>query len=161
MQQVPRLALGSELQVVEDIVRTAYSHYLPRIGRKPGPMLDDYRFLIEEGRVYVIEHDGVIQGILVLIPQIDAMLLDNVAVAPAAQGLGLGRKLLKFAEQEAVAAGFRSIRLYTNEAMTENIALYSRVGYSETQRVEEKGLRRIYMAKPLPCASPPSGSRGS
>ena len=149
MQQVLRLALVSDLQAVEDIVRTAYSQYVSRIGREPGPMLDDYRFLIEEGRVYVIEHDGVIQGSLVLIPQIDAMLLDNVAVAPAAQGLGLGRKLLEFAEQKAVASGFRSIRLYTNEAMTENIALYSRVGYSETHRVEEKGLRRIYMTKPL------------
>jgi len=88
MQQVPRLALGSELQVVEDIVRTAYSHYLPRIGRKPGPMLDDYRFLIEEGRVYVIEHDGVIQGILVLIPQIDAMLQRGRRSGCARLGLG-------------------------------------------------------------------------
>ena len=33
--------------------------------------------------------------------------------------------------------------------MTENIALYSRIGYAETHRIEEKGLRRVYMAKPL------------
>jgi N-acetylglutamate synthase-like GNAT family acetyltransferase len=115
--------MGSDLQAVEDIVRTAYSRYVARIGREPGPMRDDYRLLIAERRVSVIEHEGCVQGILVLIPQTDAMLLDNVAVAPAAQGLGLGRKLLEFAEQAAVASGFRSIRLYTNEAMTENIAL--------------------------------------
>ena len=112
-------------------------------------MLDNYRALIEEGRVTVLEHDGVVQGILVLIPQANGMLLDNVAVAPAAQGLGLGRMLLQFAEEVAAAAGFRTISLYTNEAMTENIALYSRLGYVETHRAEEKGLRRVYMAKPI------------
>ena len=149
MQQLPRLAMGSDLQAVEDIVRTAYSRYVARIGREPGPMRDDYRLLIAERRVSVIEHEGCVQGILVLIPQTDAMLLDNVAVAPAAQGLGLGRKLLEFTEQAAVASGFRSIRLYTNEAMTENIALYSRAGYAETHRVEENGLKRVYMVKPL------------
>jgi hypothetical protein len=31
--------------------------------------------------------------------------------------------------------------LYTNEAMTENIEYYSSIGYSETHRVEEKGLK--------------------
>ena len=121
MQQDPRLATRSDLRAVEEIVRTAYSHYVPRIGREPGPMLDDYGALIEEGRVHVVERDGIVQGVLVLIPQCDAMLLDNVAVAPAAQGSGLGRRMLEFAEHTASPSGYRSIKLYTNEAMTENI----------------------------------------
>jgi hypothetical protein len=41
------------------------------------------------------------------------------------------------------------VRLYTNEAMTENIALYSRIGFMETHRAEERGLRRVYMIKTL------------
>ena len=77
------------------------------------------------------------------------MLLDNVAVAPAAQGLGLGRTMLEFAERSAIDRGYRRIRLFTNEAMVENIALYSRNGYVETHRAEEKGVRRVYMAKLL------------
>lgn len=112
-------------------------------------MLDDYPALIGAGRVHVAERDGVVQGILVLIPHDDAMLLDNVAVAPAAQGTGLGRRMLEFAEHAAFAAGYRAIKLYTNEAMTENIALYTRIGYVETHRVEEKGLRRVYLRKAL------------
>ena len=149
MNQNVRLATRDDLHAVEEVVRAAYSHYVARIGRKPGPMLDDYSTLIEGGHVHVIEHDGVVQGVLVLISEKDAMLLDNVAVAPAAQGLGLGRLMLQFAERSAIDAGYHSIRLYTNEAMTENIRLYSRIGYSETHRVEEKGLRRVYMTKPL------------
>lgn len=149
MQQDLRLATRDDLRAVEEIVRAAYSYYVPRIGREPSPMLDDYGALIEESRVHVIDCDGVVQGILVLIPESDAMLLDNVAVAPAAQGLGFGRKMSEFAERAAMDRGYRRIRLYTNEAMTENIALYSRIGYSETHRSEEKGLRRVHMAKLL------------
>jgi len=77
------------------------------------------------------------------------MLLDNVAVDPDAQGSGLGRRMLEYAEQAARAAGYQAIKLYTNETMTENISLYSRIGYAETHRAEEKGLKRVYMVKVL------------
>ena len=132
------------------MVQSAYAIYVPRIGRKPGPMLDDYGALIREMRVHVLDTDGVIDGVLVLIPDAASMLLDNVAVRPGAQGFGLGRKLLEFAERCALDAGYGSIRLYTNEAMTENIALYTRIGYIETHRGEAQGLRRVYMTKSLP-----------
>lgn len=112
-------------------------------------MLADYGALIERRRVYVIEHEGGVQGVLVLIPETSSMLLDNVAVAPAAQGRGLGRSMLEFAEREAIERGCRSIRLYTNQAMTENIAMYARIGYCETHRADEGGFRRVYMTKPL------------
>jgi GNAT superfamily N-acetyltransferase len=149
MQGDLRLATAKDLRAVEEIVRAAYFPYVSRIGRKPGPMLDDYRKLIADRHVHVVEQDGVVSGILVLIPERDVMLLDNVAVAPFAQGLGLGRKMLEFAERAAQDAELCSIRLYTNEAMTENISLYSRIGYSETHRAEENGLRRVYMIKQL------------
>lgn len=150
MTSTLRAATRDDLKAVQEIIRAAYAHYIARIGREPGPMLDDYGALIDAGHVHVAERDGAVQGILVLIPQEDdAMLLDNVAVAPEAQGSGLGRLMLDFAERAAIEAGYHAIKLYTNEAMTENIALYSRIGYGETHRVEEKGLRRVYMRKPL------------
>src|SRR5215470_14105213 len=108
----PRLANRDDLDAVEEIVQTAYSKYVSRIGREPGPMLDDYGALIDEGRVYVVEHDGAVKGILVLVPEADGILLDNVAVAPAAQALGLGRKMLQFAERMAIERGYGRIRLY-------------------------------------------------
>lgn len=144
-----RPAVRDDLASVQGIVRAAYAHYATRIGREPAPMLDDYDALIGESWVHVVEHDGIVQGLLVLIPRDGAMLLDNVAVLPEAQGSGLGRLMLTFAERVAIEAGYRSIRLYTNEAMVENIALYRRVGYVETHRAEEKGLRRVYMRKLL------------
>jgi N-acetylglutamate synthase-like GNAT family acetyltransferase len=144
-----RQATSADLHAVQEVVRRAYSHYVSRIGREPGPMSDDYGSLIEAGRVHVVERDDSIQGILVLIPESDAMLLDNVAVDPDAQGSGLGRRMLEYAELAARAAGYQAIKLYTNETMTENISLYSRIGYAETHRAEEKGLKRVYMVKAL------------
>lgn len=144
-----RVGTAEDLDAIKDIVREAYSPYTAQIGRVPGPMLADYGVLIASRRVSVVEIDGVIKGLLVLIPEPHAMLLDNVAIAPSAQGLGLGRKMLELAEQRAKEAGYHTIKLYTNEAMVKNIELYSRLGYSETHRVEEKGLKRVYMAKTL------------
>ena len=144
-----RLASQHDQPGVEALVDAAYSHYVPRIGQKPGPMLDDYAALIRDGVVHVAEGDGVIRGLVVLIPEPDVMLLDNIAVDPAVRGTGLGRRLMVFAEDAARSAGYRSIRLYTHELMSENIALYGRVGYRETHRGEDKGLRRVFMVKTL------------
>lgn len=127
----------------------AYSRYVSRMGREPGPMSDDYLPLIEAGRVQAIERGSSVRGVLVLIPERDAILLDNVAVDPDAQGSGLGRRMLEYAGRAVRAAGYRTIRLYTNEAMTENINLYLRIGCTETHRATEKGLKRVDMAKAL------------
>ena len=149
MLQRIRRAQEADLGAVSVIVAAAYGRYVPLIGR-PAPMLDDYTALIAARHVHVLEENGVVRGLLVLIPETNVMLLDNVAVSPDAQGRGLGRMLLAFAEQAARDAGYARIRLYTNEAMTENIGLYSRTGYIETHRAVEKGLRRVHMSKNLP-----------
>jgi ribosomal protein S18 acetylase RimI-like enzyme len=148
-----RSASLEDLAAIEAIVESALARYVPIIGRKPGPMLDDYRALINEGHVYVLSDGGGISAILVLIPEEHAMLLDNVAVSPHAQGPGHGRALIAFAERMARERGLRAIRLYTNEAMTENVALYGRLGFVETHRLEEQGFRRVYMAKLLDTPS--------
>ncbi|KAE8366234.1 acyl-CoA N-acyltransferase [Aspergillus caelatus] len=145
----PRLATSSDKLTIATLVNEAYTPYIERIGRKPGPMLEDYGAQIDAGRVYVVEKEGVMSGILVLIPEEGTMLLDNVAVAPAAQGVGLGKRLMGFAEGKARESGFERIRLYTNEKMVENLRIYERLGYVETHRGWENGLRRVYMVKVL------------
>jgi ribosomal protein S18 acetylase RimI-like enzyme len=97
----------------------------------------------------VLEDAGGIAGILVLEETAEGLLLDNIAVAPDQQGKGVGRALLEFAEAEARRREFTAIHLYTHELMTENLSLYSRIGYVETYRITEKGFDRVYMRKPL------------
>jgi ribosomal protein S18 acetylase RimI-like enzyme len=142
-----RPATPADHEAVESIVRAAYSVYITRIGKAPGPMLHDYKTLIQQERVYVLDDNGGVTGLVVLIPEARTMLLDNVAVSPEVHGKGYGRRLIAFAEEEARRQGFEMIRLYTNLAMTENLSLYDRLGYTETHRAEENGFSRVYMEK--------------
>jgi N-acetylglutamate synthase-like GNAT family acetyltransferase len=144
-----RLARTADVAAVSVLVKDAYSIYLARNGKVPGPMRDDYAALIADQRVHVLEDAGKIVGLVVLIPEARTMLLDNVAVHPRAQGRGFGVRLIAFAEQRARAAGLPALRLYTQDIMTENLALYSRLGFVETHRAEEIGLNRVYMTKTL------------
>ncbi|HLY88520.1 MAG TPA: GNAT family N-acetyltransferase [Acetobacteraceae bacterium] len=144
-----RPAHADEADAVRDVVHEAYRHYIARIGKPPGPMLDDYAQRIADGQTWVLEHAGGIAGILVLEETADGLLLDNIAVAPEQQGKGVGRALLEFAEAEARRREFTAIHLYTHELMTENLLLYARIGYVETYRITEKGFDRVYMRKPL------------
>jgi GNAT superfamily N-acetyltransferase len=145
-----RTAIANEVSVIRQIVEQAYRHYIPRIGKPPGPMLDDYNARISEGVVWVIEEGAAVSGTIVLLPKPEYLLLDNIAVAPARQGSGLGRRLLAFAEAEAVRRGYREIRLYTHQTMTENQRLYAAIGYEETGRGTEAGYERVFMRKRLP-----------
>ena len=112
-------------------------------------MLDDYNARISEGVAWVIEEGEAIAGVIVLLPRPDYLLLDNIAVPPARQGSGLGRRLLAFAEAEAVRRGYREIRLYTHRTMTENQQLYAAIGYEEIGRGAEAGYERVFMRKRL------------
>ena len=62
--------------------------------------------------------DGEIAGFAIIIVQPGYLLPDNVAVLPAAQGRGIGARLLALAEDHARELGLSEIRLYTNEATT-------------------------------------------
>src|SRR3546814_20683924 len=119
-----RVAVPNDVRECWAMGRDAYANYVAYLGREPSPFLDDYAPLVREGGVSVIEYHGTVQGFLVLIPEIDALLLDNVAVSTNVRGSEIGRVLLEFAERSAIEAGYRQIRLYINEAMTENFELY-------------------------------------
>jgi GNAT superfamily N-acetyltransferase len=67
----------------------------------------------------------------------------------ASQGRGIGSELLLLAEDEAKRRGHREIRLYTNEAMTENLDYYPRKGYVETHRGTQDGYRRVFFTKSI------------
>ena len=127
----------------------AYQHYIPRMGKPPAPMLEDYEDIIQRHTAFVIEEQGEIIGLLVLIPKASAMLLDNIAVDPAHRGKGPGRRLLEPAETRARSRGYAHLELYTNRRMTENLAMYPALEYAETGRRLEQGYNRIYMRKAL------------
>jgi GNAT superfamily N-acetyltransferase len=149
-----RLAVKDDLASLGETIEAAYRKYLTRMNRPPGPMLQDLRPLIEAKNLWVVGRP--ITGIICLLAQDDALLVEIVAVHPDAQGTGLGRHLMDFAEDEARRNGVSRLWLYTNEVMVENVSLYSHLGYREFDRGYQAGYNRIFMEKVLrPAGSTP------
>src|SRR5262245_53785498 len=144
-----RPATQADGDAVTAIARTAFEHYIARIGVQPVPMLADYPAAIESGKVWVSSDDEEVLGFVVLEDEADALLLDVLAVSPTAQGRGIGTALLTFTESQARERGYTRIVLYTHELMTENLVYYPKHGYVETGR-ETVGIRtRVFLRKDL------------
>jgi N-acetylglutamate synthase-like GNAT family acetyltransferase len=151
---IVRRADAADVGAMCELARQAYQLYVERIGRQPAPMTADYDRVVEKGHAWVALHADRVVGLLVLEPAGDHVLLENLAVLPQAQGLGVGSQLLQLAEEQARAHGLRQVRLYTNEAMSENLDYYPRRGYRETHRATRDGFRRVFFSKDLddvPC----------
>jgi ribosomal protein S18 acetylase RimI-like enzyme len=144
-----RLAAEADAPALRNIAVAAYQGYVPRIGRAPAPMTADYAAAARRGQAWAAVVDGQIAGFIILMPQPGYLLLENVAVLPAAQGRGIGARLLILAEEHARSLGLPEIQLYTNEAMTENLAYYPRHGYTQTHRAQQDGFHRIFFRKRL------------
>ena len=141
-----RRARAEDAALLRDITREAYAKWVAPIGREPAPMRDDFEARAANGQAWLLGE----QALCVLEEKPDGMLLDNVAVRPAAQGKGFGRRLIAFAEKEAKSRGHRVLRLYTNAKMDTNIALYESLGFRETHREDVDVGTRVWMEKELP-----------
>jgi ribosomal protein S18 acetylase RimI-like enzyme len=144
-----RQASEADLPSIQHVIAAAYDKYLTRMDKPPAPLLRDYREAVEAGAVWVT--GSPVTGLISLTQTDDVILIENVAVHPDLQGNGLGRRLMEFAEEHARKHGIRRLALYTNEVMTENQAIYARLGYRVIDRRAEDGYRRIYMEKILPA----------
>jgi len=140
-----RKASPNDAARIGAIARAAYAKYVSRIGREPAPMLADFAAAIAADRVVVIDTGGVVDGYMIAWPEVDAYFIDNIAVDPAREGEGLGRRLIDHASDEARRLRLPAIRLYTNAAMTENLSMYARLGFVETHRAVEHGFDRVYL----------------
>jgi ribosomal protein S18 acetylase RimI-like enzyme len=145
-----RRAASADVSAIRALVRESYEKYVARIGREPAPMTADYDMAVREHQVWLMDGGEGLRAVLELMPAADgSLLIENIAVAPQAQGRGIGRRLMAFAEREALRQGFPCVTLYTNEKMVENIALYRRLGYVETERRAADGYTRVFMRKQL------------
>lgn len=124
-----RLATPADAAAIRELTRSAYAKWVPLIGREPKPMTANYEEAVVRHRFDLLHVDGTLAALIETIHQPDHLLVENVAVSPAFQGRGLGRRLMAHAETVARELGFDTIRLYTNQRFTENIALYRKLGY--------------------------------
>ncbi|GKU06514.1 acetyltransferase protein [Fusarium langsethiae] len=143
-----------DIPYIQSIVHVAYEKYIPRMNKPPAPMMTDYGSLLTSPNhsVFVLQPiDKEIVGALILYhaANVDEVQIDNVVVTSKAQGHGYGRVLMRYAEDFAKCHRRNALILYTNVVMVENLALYPKMGFVETERRTEEGFERVYFRKEL------------
>ena len=144
-----RQATLDDFANVRSCAQAAYSKYIDRIGQAPAPMDADFAAQIEQGIVHVALFELQFVGYVVFYREGDHLHLESVAVLPEQTGKGIGKELLGYVERTARLDGLKAVELYTNEAMVENLAMYSKMGYREIQRKHHAGFKRVFFRKSL------------
>ena len=147
-----RPAVLTDASAIRELTRDAYAKWVSVIGREPKPMTADYAEAVRTHRIDLLHVAGALAALIETIAEADHLLVENVAVSPAFQGRGLGRKLMAHAEQIAASLGHGEIRLYTNKLFAQNIELYRKLGY-RVDREEELTIGvAVHMSKPVRTA---------
>ncbi|RUY19852.1 GNAT family N-acetyltransferase, partial [Mesorhizobium sp. M7A.F.Ca.CA.001.13.2.1] len=90
-----RPAAPADAAAIRDIVRAAYAKWVAVIGREPLPMRADYEKAVAEHPFDLAVEDDRIVGMIETMLAEDHLWIENVCVAPDAQGRGIGRLLLE------------------------------------------------------------------
>ncbi|MBN8952718.1 MULTISPECIES: GNAT family N-acetyltransferase [unclassified Rhizobium] len=142
-----RAATDADVDAIRALTREAYGKWVPLIGREPLPMMADYAAAVRKHRIDLLEADGELVALIEMVPNVDHLLIENIAVSPRHQGQGIGKKLLAHAEEVAVTLGVNDIRLYTNKRFAENVQLYLRNGYTIDREEPLKDGFLVHMSK--------------
>ncbi len=142
-----RAATDADVDAIRALTREAYGKWVPLIGREPLPMTADYAEAVRKHRIDLLEVNGELLALIEMVPGVDYLLIENVAVSPRHQGHGIGKKLLAHAEQVAAELGVSDMRLYTNKRFVENVQLYLRHGYTVDREEPLKDGFLVHMSK--------------
>ncbi|HWT63254.1 MAG TPA: GNAT family N-acetyltransferase [Ochrobactrum sp.] len=86
--------------------------------------------------------DDELAGCVFIKEKDDRFYLGKLAVAPAFEGQGIGRKLVEKAEQLAVACGKPVMELQTRIELTRNHAVFEKLGYRKVAETAHPGFTR-------------------
>ena len=168
MAEVERLLMASAVEVAvrspaDPAARACVRAYFDELGRRfdrgfdPGQSLPagDQEMIPPAGLFLVatLHSDAVGCGGLKFHRDAPAE-LKRMWVAPAARGLGLGRRLLRELEARAAAHGVSVLRLETNGSLAEAISLYQTSGYREVDPFSDEPYAQHWFEKTLGQASP-------
>ncbi|MDP2773993.1 MAG: helix-turn-helix domain-containing GNAT family N-acetyltransferase [Nocardioides sp.] len=126
--------------------QTAMGHYFDELDRRfaggfdPGPLTeDDLATMRPPGGTFVLARsDGEVVACGGVQPLGDGVgEIKRMWVHDAWRGAGLGARMLRRLEVDAAALGHSVIRLDTNAALTDAIALYERSGYRPIDRYND------------------------
>ncbi len=146
-----RRAGPADVSAVRELSRAAYAKWVPVIGSEPLPMTADYDHAVRHHMIDLYEDGGELQALIEMLVEDEHLLIENVAVRPDCQGMGIGDRLLRHAEDVAAALNIREIRLYTNAAfrIEYRILCQARLYRESDRRTMPSGRVAVFMRKSL------------
>ncbi len=129
-----RPATVADVPAILAVTKAAYALYIDRLDPPSGVVREQpeavERYFVAGG-VIVAEADGEIVGAVRYEPREDYLYLGRLAVAPAWQGRGIGRRLVEAVEEWALLLGLDEVHLGVRMELAENSGLYRHLGYVE------------------------------
>ena len=161
--EVLRLGRESDALVeVLDLIRRAFTEMEGRID-PPSSMHS-----LDEGKLRDLALVGEVWGAgqpvracMILTPRADHLYLGKLAVDARYRGQGLARRLCELAEDRARALGLGWVKLEVRVELTENHALFERMGFKKVAENAHAGYARptsLTFAKSVECQSERPGS---
>lgn len=138
-----------DVDLIRDFTRAAYAKWIPLIGREPLPMSADYETALREHRFDLLYKEVALAAVIETISRSDHLHIQNLCVSPKFQRLGLGSRLLNYAQEMAVGENLPALRLDTNKYFTGNIDLYLRHGFSIAWEKPVDGGVHVHMVKQI------------
>ncbi|RLK46753.1 GNAT family N-acetyltransferase [Microbacterium telephonicum] len=118
-----------------------------------GPLtqsLEEVAFELRENLGCVAVQGERIVGAARAVASGELLLVGRIAIAPDQQGGGIGSRLLEAVEERGRAHGCREAELFTGSLSEQNIALYEKLGYRESERVpQDGGSEQVFLRKRL------------
>ncbi|WP_336630979.1 MULTISPECIES: GNAT family N-acetyltransferase [unclassified Microbacterium] len=122
--------------------------------------LDEVAFELRDNLGCVAVRGERIVGAARAVASGDLLLVGRIAIAPDEQGEGVGPRLLEALEARGAARGCRQAELFTGSLSRQNIDLYERLGYRESERVAQgDGTAQVFLRKDLPGVDGPTAER--
>lgn len=130
-----RMAATEEMRPVLTLLTQAFAHMEGRID-PPSSLarmgVDDLAQEAARAELWVIEDGHGPVACMILTPREDTLYLGKLAVAHAARGQGLARRMTKTALERARALGLPSVSLQTRIELLENHATFAALGFEMT-----------------------------
>ena len=129
-------------QELHTLLTQAYAYMDQRVN-PPTSMhrlsIDGLKAKADEETLILAKDGERILGCLFAKPEIDHLYVGKLAVANAAQGKGVGKHLLSFAEQVAKQYNLSRLKLFTRIELIENQAAFQKCGFQLVGHGTHKG----------------------
>ena len=142
-----RPAIVMDIAKIQVCLRQAYAVYIPRIGADAPPFHTEFEKHVANGHIHVMPADGEIAAFIISYPVGNFLRIENLAVSPRYQGQGLGKLLLRFADDRAERLRLHAIDLFTHPKLTETIEFYRHNGFE--RQSPDPAAKAIHFVKHL------------